>query len=432
MNDVNHSARSHATWSASATARNVNCAGALAFIEYLNKPEKESEAAAWGSACHEVAERCFKEGKSPDDFIGEAIIVKSREFIVDDEMAETAEVYTEYVNQRLLKYRAETGEHARAWHEENFSLAAIKPPFDAGGTADTVMYFPKWRLLEVVDLKGGRGVVVEVKNNGQARSYSLGAILNHKDIQVDDVMSTIVQPRAPHKDGRIRSETLPVGDLLFWASELKDHMLDSWEAKGDLKNLMNDTPDWAAAHFAQWKQDFLKAGDHCKFCPAMAECPAAEKLAMDAVGLWWDDMDSPRLANAPSELSNERLAQALDAADMVGDWLKALASEATYRLETGQTIENYVLVKKEGRRAWKDQDDAIHKLAVAGLAVDDIFNQKIKSPAQIEKILGAKRKAEIADLWEKPDRGVAIARADKTTRQKAVAQVDKFFSKMED
>lgn len=424
MAEVNHSERSHSTWSASATARNLNCPGSLALSQSLNRPETESEAAGWGTACHEIAEKCLCDGVDADIFIGDVIKAKGRGFEVDDEMAETAMMYVDYCRKRIADYEAEHGFVKTWWIEEHFSLEAIQPPFDAGGTADFVIYFPMWRLLEVVDLKGGRGVVVEAKNNGQARSYSLGAILKHTSLKVDKVMSTIVQPRAGHPDGRIRSEVLPVADLLTWTAELKKGMLRSKAAMVALA---------AAKEPGQrhdWNKEYLKAGNHCQFCPAAGTCPTLEQKSLDFVGLWFDDMSAPRLANAPSEHSNERLAQILDAADMIKEFLKAIASEATYRVEQGQEVPNYVLVQKMGRRSWIEREDltaAIYK--ATGMRGDEIHNMKLKSPAQIEKALGKKRIGEIADLWHTPKRGVDIARVDKTTRPKAQSLVDEFFGK---
>lgn len=444
MADINHSERAHATWSASATARNINCSGALAFIATL-PPEmrnKESEAAAWGTACHELAENCLRLGTDAGERIDEVIVAKGHKFDVDEEMADTAQIYVNYVRGRIEEYiefvsvrklansaEAFAATEAKVWYEQNFSLAALSPPFDAGGTADAVMWFPVWKLLEVVDLKGGRGVVVEVKNNGQARTYSIGAVLCHPDVKPSQVMSTIVQPRASHPDGRIRSETLNLMDLMWWTSDLKESMHKSKLAQDGLLAAQRADVEYT---MSDWKQQFLNAGDHCQFCPAAGVCPALEQKAKDKIGLWFDDMDQPRLANAPGELSNERLAEVLDAAEMITSWLKAVASEATYRLETNQTVGEYALYKKEGRRAWISEDKAYLENEISartGLHPEKIYQPaKLSSPAQIEKLGGVKAKAAIADLWEKPDRGVAIGRADKATRKPAQSTVDKFFS----
>src|SRR5690606_6882742 len=114
--------------------------------------------------------------------------------------------------------------------EERFSLDALEPPFEAGGTGDFVAWFEQDRRLEIVDFKNGRGVV-DVEGNPQLRTYALGAMLHHTALAVDTVTVTIVQPRAAHKDGRIRSETFHVADLIAWTADLLKAMQRSKAAK---------------------------------------------------------------------------------------------------------------------------------------------------------------------------------------------------------
>lgn len=69
---------------------------------------------------------------------------------------------------------------------------------------------------------------------------------------------TIVQPRCPHKDGPIRSETIDVIDLMDFATELIEY------AKA--------TEDPNAP---------LHPGDHCGFCAAAGICPALRERATE-------------------------------------------------------------------------------------------------------------------------------------------------------
>jgi hypothetical protein len=256
--------KAHSEWSASATIRNWSCPGSLTLNKLVAKFDNESEAAAWGTACHDISERALKTNVTASEFIGELVKTKKHEIEVTDEMAVTAQEYIDYVRGRVEAYNTETGKEPLVKYEQQLSLAKLNPPFEAGGTADCVMYFEDWRLLEVVDLKGGRGVVVEVLENKQARSYALAAMLNWPGLDVMSVMSTIVQPRASHKDGVIRSETYHVADLLEWTVELLA--------------VMNKAKEASAAHAAitggvseeEWAAKHLLPGDHCDntFCGA--------------------------------------------------------------------------------------------------------------------------------------------------------------------
>jgi hypothetical protein len=397
--------KAHATWSASATARNWACPGALALCAKAPQ-QPESEAAAWGTACHTVSEDCLREGRDPAEWIGRVVRTKEHAIEVDEEMADTARFYVDYVRDNMRPIGAELTV------EQRFSLAALNPPFDAGGTADAVIYMPLGRLLEVIDLKGGRGVVVEAEGNKQLRTYALGAMLAHPGRAIDNVTVTIVQPRA----GRdaVRSETFHVADLVEWAADLLDAMKASAAAMAAYATVTG------GVSMDEWSEANLRAGEHCRFCPARAICPAQEKAALEAVGVWFDDLDKPRLRNTPDELDPERLARVLDAAGMIEDWLNAVRALAHNLAEAGTEIPGYILVEKIGRRRWKDEAAAEVAFAQAELPDDITHETKLRSIAQIEKALGAKRKRELegllSTLTEKPVTGRNLVRADKTTR----------------
>lgn len=407
--------KEHATWSASATERNWNCPGALALT--MDLPETTSEPADWGTVAHEIAEKCLRNGHSAEDFFGKVMKGKQFEFEVDDEMVECVTEYVVYVRTQWAKARSGKHKSAPLIIEQRFSLDALTPPFDAGGTADAVIYYPDDKLLEVIDLKTGKGGTVEVNDNKQLRTYALGALLSNKGLDVMTVKSTIVQTRKPHKDGRIRSETFHVADLLEWTGELLAAMRRSAEALESM-----DGPAWNAT--------YLTPGDHCAktFCKARGFCPALQKKVYDAASVWFDDQDKPRLANSPDSLSPEAIAQALDAADMIDGWINAVRAYAHAQAESGATIPNYLLVQKIGRRAWTNEGEAISRLVAAG---HDPYTKKPVSPAQAEKLLGKKQAGLIADLIEKPITGTSLVRADKTSREPVQSAVSKFLQPIE-
>ena len=410
--------KEHSTWSASATERNWSCAGALALTHDL--PETTSVPADWGTVAHAIAEECLRMGRDAAHYLGETLKGKAHEFEVDDEMVECVQEYVDYVRDRWGAAREAWGDgKAPLLIEQRFSLEALNPPFDAGGTADAVIYFPGDKLLQVIDLKTGKGGTVEVTENKQLRTYALGAILANKHLDVSHVMVTIVQSRKPHKDGRIRSERFHVADLLEWMGDLLEKMAES-KAAVDASQTMPEAA-WAAA--------YLTPGDHCSktFCAAQGFCPALAKRVQDEVGVWFDDLNQPRLANSPDTLSPEGIAQALDMADMIEGWIGAVRSFAHAQAEAGLTIPDYILVAKIGRRKWHDEKTALAKLIAAGV---EPYAKKIVSPAQAEKALGTRRKGEIADLLETPTTGTNLVRADKTTRP-AVTPVTSYFQPVE-
>ena len=402
MSTQPHSGRAHATWSASASERLWNCPGSLALISTMDAEDRESEAAAWGTAAHEVADWTLNNPeKDCADYPKATVKTKRYEIDVDDEVVECAQEYVDYVRGRL----AEHGAGATLLIEQRFSLEAFNPPFDAGGTGDAVLLLPKWKMIEIVDLKGGRGIVVEATENKQLRTYALGAyVANPGDWKT--VRATIVQPRAPHKDGRIRSEEMHVADLIEWTTDLLAAMQRSLQAQADL----GKPGDWNGTH--------LSAGDHCTFCPALPTCPAVERKALETAQTLFQP-EGIRPPPAPETLGLDRIAQILDAADMIQNWLNACRAYAQDKAECGLEVPGYVLVEKRSRRAWTKEEPEIAEALTKEIGLDAAFiyaEPKLKSPAQIEKLLGAKRKQEIKDLWDTKVTGLNLARADKTSR----------------
>ena len=422
---VDHGIRDHATWSASSTARNVQCPGALALS--VSIPEgPESIHAARGTACHQIAEKCLRTGVDADSFLGEIEKTKSHEIEIDEELANSAQEYVDYVRSRLGHDRY-AGSENTLWIEERFSLVDLKPPFDAGGTGDAVVYDPDRKTLEIVDLKNGMGVV-DVKDNPQLRTYGLGALLAHPDLDVETLTVTIVQPRAPHKDGRIRSESFHVADLVAWTADLLKAMkrskaaMDEYVAAESNSVLMDE-----------WVAKWLNPGK-CTFCPVEGTCPALRRDAMSVANIWFDDFDQPRIGNSALDTSPEALARDLDMMPMLEDWIKARRAYAHAQAEAGIVIPGYQLSEKIGNRRWTADEEGLKAaLAAANIPADDLFVEpKLKSPAQMDKLLGAKRKALIEPFVERPITGTNLVSEAKTSRPPAKTVADRFFEASHD
>jgi hypothetical protein len=413
---ADHAARDHATWSASATARNWFCPGALALAEHA-PPQEESIHSARGTACHQIAEKCLGKGTDPSSFLGTVEKTKQWDIEIDEELVVSASTYVEYVRSRWGK-----GPDRMLDTEQRFTLASLELPFDAGGTADAVIRDLPNKLLEVVDLKNGMGVV-DVAENPQLRTYALGALLANPGLDVERITVTIVQPRAPHKDGRIRSETFHVADLVDWTADLLAAMRRSKEALDEFPGLA------PGVRLDEWTEKWLRPGK-CKFCPAEGFCPALKRRALDVAGVWFDTFDQPQLSNNPDERSPEQVAKDLDMLDMLEDWIKARRAYAHTLAEQGVEIPNYVLVDKIGNRKWATADEAklVHDLKnVVGLADDEIYERRVRSVAQLEKVLGAKRKSTIEIMWHKPVTGTNLVRVDKTSRPAAKPTAERYF-----
>lgn len=435
MTDPHHT-RAHAVWSASATARNSVCAGAIAMSSLCEDVERE--AAAWGSSCHQLSERLLRSDDPNRDaslLIGTTEKSGKFEFTVDEDMANCAQVYVDYCHERVNIYYEYCSQMPTAYIEHPLSLSPLSPPLEAGGTGDFVIWFPKWKLLEIVDLKGGRGVTVDVKGNPQGRTYAIGAILSLPDIHPERVRVTIVQPRVG--DGKPKSDEFHVSELFDWTHDLLKLMQRAKDALDEFVKMEANS-----ILFDEWTERWLTPGQ-CMFCSAKPICPALRKQALAAMPelarKWHEDTTletAPALSNLARLGSPEELAHDLDGFDELEAWIKSRRAYAHSLAEQGATIPNYGLVDKIGNRIWiikQNMDEQLVKCL--GLTKDQVLEAPtLKSVAQIEKSLG-KRKAELlkleGTLWEKPVKGTNLVRLDKTSRPAAKTVAERHHEEVE-
>ena len=426
-----HSDRYHAVWSASSTAANWTCAGRMAMVS-IAPADKKSIYAAEGTAAHEIAEKALRGNKDCSKFLGETYTIDGFDVEIIEELANSAQMYVDYVTAQN-----DMAAGCLLFLEERHSLAQLNPPFDAGGTCDATIIKPHLGEIEVVDLKNGRGIV-EVNGNKQTRTYALLALLNApKELvaTVDQVKVTIVQPRASHKDGRIRSETFHIAELIEWTAELMKAMDRSALALEAFTMIKGNR-----SLFDEWADKSLTPGN-CVFCPAEGICPArrnsalsvAPKIAKD----WFEDPTletPPMLSNTVPVLSPEELSHILDGIDALEDWAKAVRAAAHAMAEGGTYIPGYKLVEKIGNRKWAAPDEKIvaDLKSVVKLTEDQIFSKKLLSPAQIEKMIGVKRKEEIANMYHKPVTGTNLVSEKKSTRSAVKAKTESFFEPLKD
>lgn len=420
---ADHSARAHATWAASSTAANWHCPGRIALTKDM--PSTSSIHAARGTAAHTIAEQMLREGGEAIEALGETIKVDGFDITFDEEIVASAQTYADYVRQRVKDWFGPPDAvppnfmyHAALNNvlalETRLPLTALDPPFDAGGTVDARLVFPAERLIEIVDFKHGVGVVEA--DSPQLKTYALGTLLDLSPAEasgIDTIRTTIVQPRAHHASGRIRSETFHVAFLVDWAADLLAAMgrskqaLDEFEAAGS-NTVLLDT----------WAEKWLKPGK-CKFCPAEGTCPALRREALKVAQVYFQpETGAPKIANSALDDSPEALSRDLKMLGMLEDWISARRQAAHRLAENGTAIPGYKLVQKQGNRKWSD--DAAAEAALRGAGIEPLV-AKLISVAQAEKALTAARvkpatRKEIVDpLATRPITGTALIAEEQPT-----------------
>lgn len=372
----------HSKIGASSADRWFRCPGSVRLSEGL--PNYTSEYAAEGTAAHTLAEQCYTSGMKPETFIGKKIHVDRFEIEVTQEMCDAVHVYLDAIAAVKLQ-----GGDARA--EVRFHLASVHP--DLFGTGDFVHFSPRTKTLTVLDYKHGAGKPVEVKNNSQLKYYALGALLELK-VGADKVTYGIIQPRCPHPDGPVRTETIDALDLLEFAD--------------DLVKAAKATEDPKAA---------LVAGDHCRWCPAAAICPKRKEIATMAAA-------SAFKPAPPYDVA--LLAKTLAEIDGIEAWCKSVREFAYSEAERGESIPGFKLVAKRATRKWLDAIAARTWLLAKGCDKLEIeTTPELKTPAMIEKILGKEDAKGLAEFVKAESSGHTLVPEDdkRPAAKPAVASV---------
>ena len=349
----------HAILSASGAHRWMACPPSARLEEKLKERigEKSSPFAEEGTKAHALAELKLLREKGRlelEDGINEFCYQKRREKLGDipDEMDTATDFYVDVIMEKFMAARRQTPD-AKLLIEVRLDFSEWVP--HGFGTGDVVIVSDF--ILEVCDLKYGKGVRVEALGNPQARCYGLGAYRAYGDLyDFKTVRTTIIQPRLDH----VSEETQDVEALLHWATDvLAPAATLAWEGKGE-----------------------FKPGEHCRFCVARAICFAR---AQEAMAVLSQGMESPGV------IPEDEIPRILEVADVISDWIKDLKAYALSQAVKGHRWYGYKLVRgKKPPRVWKDEEAAVEQLIRAGIPEDEYMVHKLKTVAQIQKMVGKK------------------------------------------
>lgn len=347
----------HATLSASGAKRWMSCPPSARLEERLRGifGEKSTPFAEEGTKAHSLAELKLLREKgrlSEDDGINDFNYDLRRKALGDipKEMDEATDYYAEIIIEKFLTARQSCPD-AQLKLEQRLDFSRWVP--NGFGTGDAVIVSEE--LLEVCDLKYGKGVPVFAENNPQARCYGLGALHCYGVLYgFKHVRNTIIQPRLDS----VTEEMLTTDELLQWAeTELKPAAELAWKGKGE-----------------------FNPGDHCKFCAARAICYARATKAMTIFKHGFE---------TPGVIPDDAIPEILAVADTAIDWIKDLQAYALSQALRGQEWPGYKLVRgKRPPRKWVDEEEAKHQLIRAGYEPEVYTETKFKSPSNIEKLVG--------------------------------------------
>ena len=352
----------HSPLGPSSLSRIFACPGSFALSqlpEVKARGNRSSIYSAKGTFAHGLAERILKDEALPDPGMHR---VRGHDVDFDEDMLDAVRKHTDML---------ETSIAVADWHavEQRVSLdhlwAPGKPPVPIFGTSDFMAYFRSIRRLQVVDYKHGVGVIVDIIDNPQLLAYAAGGI----DIApgpVDTIELTIVQPNA--SGPKVKTRIITRAELLIWIGLMLVPKV----------NRVLTEPD------------VFVDGPQCRFCPASFLCPRLHEQAIaEAQAQFRDDDDETLDPKAP--LTPTKLAAALDRAESLEHWIKAVRAHAKDVLTQDPDMVPGWTLQTVNRREWDDEHAVRDDLVMSNANPEDIY--EIKSPAQIEKRFGD------SDIW---------------------------------
>jgi hypothetical protein len=344
--------KAHAILAPSSAQRWLSCTKSARLEEQF--PDKAGEAADEGTLAHSLGELILRSKlkRIARYQFNKDLTEIQKNPLYTEAMWEYCESYSAFVLERFAEAISHTKD-AMIFLEQKLDLTEyIQEGF---GTGDAIIIADG--IMDIIDLKYGKGVQVTALNNKQMMLYSLGALRDFDFVyDISKVRMTIYQPRIDNYS----SWELSVSDLLTWAQEeLKPLAALAFEGKGD-----------------------YVPGPHCRFCRAKAVCKANADYNL---GLAAYDFKTPEL------LCDEEISDILDRADSFKNWLTAVEDHALNEaINNGKSWPGYKLVEGRSNRKYSDEQAVATKLLEVGFAEDLIYKKGIYTITELEKKIGKK------------------------------------------
>jgi len=289
---------------------------------------------------------------------------------IPEDMERATDTYADVVMERLEAHRG-----GELFLEQRVSMTDFAP--ECSGTSDCIIVSND--LLEIIDYKNGRtdgmghrGVPVSAEGNPQLRLYAVGATLRFWPLyEFEAVRYSIVQPNLDS----VSREAMTVTELMDWAGQyVYPRARLAFDGKGE-----------------------FVPGDHCYYCAAKSVCAAraAEALKVFDYGL-----------QGSGELSDAQILDILPRLDAAEEWIKDIRAYTEDRALHGDRIPGYKLVRgRRPGRNWTDADEAKAQLLRSGYGPEQIEETKLKSVAEMEKVIGKKAFSALLAGLVKQDEG---------------------------
>lgn len=353
----------HALLSASGAHRWIACPPSVKLEEGFEN--KTSVYAEEGTLAHEIGELKLKLNLgeiTKKKFNSELKKITENELYTAD-MPDYVDKYVDICMEKIAEAKAKSA----------FSLFKVEQKLDFSdwvpggfGTGDFVIVADG--VVEVCDLKYGKGVQVSAIGNPQMRLYALGAIAEYDFFyNIEKVKMTIIQPRLDN----ISTDEITVEELRKWADEVV-------KPKAELA--------------IKGEGEFC-AGEHCGFCRAKSVCKARADKNLELAR--WE-------FRTTETLTANDIASILPKIDELVKWASDIKDYALEQALQGESFPGYKVVEGRSNRKYTDEAKITSILIEAGYG--DIYKPvELLTLTNMEKYVGKKKLNElIGNYIEKP------------------------------
>lgn len=336
----------HAVLAASSSHRWLNCNPSARLEQEFE--DHETEAAAEGTAAHALAEHKLRK----------ALKMRSRKPVSkydSDEMDAYTDGYVEFVLEALEEAKQLCSD-PKVLIEQRLDFSCYVP--DGFGTGDCLIVSD--RLLHIIDLKYGQGVLVNAVENPQMMLYALGALRIFDCLyNITEVSMTIYQPRREN----VSTWTISVKELDEWAEQtLKPKAELAFKGEGE-----------------------YSPGAWCQFCKAAVKCRTRAEAKLQ--------LAKYEFAKPPL-LTDAEIGDILGKLDDLTKWANEIIAYAQdAAVSHGKQWPGYKLVESRTNRKYTDEDAVIKAARSAGYT--DIFKKSLIPITEMEKLMGKKTFAEV-------------------------------------
>ena len=354
---INHSDREHALLSPSGSHRWMRCIPSARLEE--NLPENTSSAAEEGTVAHELAEYAL------DMYLKGEYMPLLDELPTPKHIAEN-KYYSPEMDKYVTDYICyvcdlyETQEGAEMHIERKFDLTSYVP--ECFGSCDCDIVGEK--VLNIIDLKYGKGVQVDAKDNSQLMMYALGVLRSlspKRQAEIETVRMHIAQVRL----GNYSVFEMTARDLTHWGIHvLRPTAEKAWAGQGE-----------------------TKVGSHCKFCKFKAQCRAQKEALVNEF----------ETHGETKALTLDEIGDILSKSDMFTDWLASVKTFAMQAATRGEKVKGWKLVEGRSVRVITDTEKAIERLKAIGFSTEDVTNRKLKGIGDLKRLVGKKPLAAALD-----------------------------------